>query len=100
MSQLQVCFRKGVQLLSKKHFQSLADQYEDKHALIYGRFRIERITEVMEKFILCGTTPRASPAFSAPIPTAGMNTSGRSPVRGFISVRPAPRNAPCCSPSI
>ena len=44
----------AVQLLFKKHFQSIADQYEDKHALIYGRFRIERITEVVEKFILCG----------------------------------------------
>jgi hypothetical protein len=32
----------------------LADQYEDKHANIYGRFRIERITEVVEKFIFCG----------------------------------------------
>ena len=43
-----------VQLLFKKHFQSSADQYEDKHALIYGRFRIKRITEVVEKFVLCG----------------------------------------------
>ena len=44
----------ALQLLFKKHFQSLADQYEDKHANIYGRFRIERITEVVEKFIFCG----------------------------------------------
>ena len=44
----------AVQTLFKKHFQSIADQYEDKHAIIYGRFRIERITEVVEKFILCG----------------------------------------------
>jgi hypothetical protein len=43
-----------LQRLFKEHFQSLADQYEDKHAMIYGRFRIERITEVVEKFILCG----------------------------------------------
>jgi len=32
--------------------QSFADQYEAKHAIIYGRFRIGRITEVVEKFIL------------------------------------------------
>ncbi len=44
----------AVQLLIKKYFQSIADQYEDKHALIYGRFRIERITEVVDKFIRCG----------------------------------------------
>ncbi|GAH88876.1 unnamed protein product, partial [marine sediment metagenome] len=43
----------AVQLLFKKHFQSIADQYEDKHAIIYGRFRIERIKEVVEKFIPC-----------------------------------------------
>ena len=44
----------AVQLLFKKHFRSFADQYEHKDGLIYGRFRIERITEVVEKFILCG----------------------------------------------
>ena len=43
-----------LQLLFKKYFQSFADQYEAKHAIIYGRFRIEWITEVVEKFILCG----------------------------------------------
>jgi len=44
----------ALQRLFKEHFQSFADQYEAKHAIIYGRFRIERITEVVEKFILCG----------------------------------------------
>ena len=43
-----------LQLQFKKHFQGFADQCEDKHAIIYGRFRIQRITEVVEKFILCG----------------------------------------------
>jgi hypothetical protein len=41
----------ALQLLFKEHFQSLADQYEAKHAIIYGRFRIKRITEVVKKFI-------------------------------------------------
>ena len=36
-----------LQLLFKKHFQGVADQYEAKHSIIYGRFRIERITEVV-----------------------------------------------------
>ena len=44
----------AVQLLFKKHFQSFPEQYEEKYARIYGRFRIKRITEVVEKFILCG----------------------------------------------
>jgi hypothetical protein len=43
-----------LQLLFKKHFQTFADQHEAKHAIIYGRFHIGRITEVVEKFILCG----------------------------------------------
>jgi len=42
-----------LQLLFKKHFQDVADQYEAKHAIIYGRFRIERITEVVGKFLCC-----------------------------------------------
>jgi hypothetical protein len=44
----------ALQLLFKRHFQSIAEQYESKYALVYGRFRIERITEVVEKFVLCG----------------------------------------------
>ncbi len=44
----------AVQLLFKKHFKSFADQYENKYAVIYGcRFRVELITEVVEKFIRC-----------------------------------------------
>jgi len=44
----------AVQLLFKRCFQSIAEQYESKYAVIDGRFRIERITEVVEKFVLCG----------------------------------------------
>jgi hypothetical protein len=43
-----------LQVLFKKHFQRIVEKYEIKYAVIYGRFRIERITEVVEKFILCG----------------------------------------------
>ena len=42
----------AIQLLFKPYFQSIAEQYESKYAVIYGRFRIERITEVVEKFNL------------------------------------------------
>ena len=43
-----------LQLLFKRYFQRIAEQYESKYAIIYGRFRIERITEVVKKFVLCG----------------------------------------------
>ena len=43
----------ALQLLFEKHFQSFADQYEAKYAIVYGRFRIQRITEVVERFVLC-----------------------------------------------
>ena len=45
----------ALQRLFKQHFQSFVYQYEAKHAIIYGRFRIERITEVVEKFIKADT---------------------------------------------
>jgi hypothetical protein len=47
-----------LQILFKKHFQRIAEQYESKFAIIHGRFRIERITEVIEKFIVCGDYSR------------------------------------------
>jgi hypothetical protein len=47
-----------LQILFKKHFQRIVEQYESKFAVIYGRFRIERITEAVEKFILCGDYSR------------------------------------------
>ena len=40
----------ALQILFKKHFQSIAEQYESKYAVIYGRFCIERITEVIGLF--------------------------------------------------
>jgi hypothetical protein len=36
-----------------------AEQYESKYTGIYGRFRIERIAEVVEKFILGGDYSQA-----------------------------------------
>ena len=47
-----------LQILFQKHFQRIAEHYESKYAIIYGRFRIERITEVVEKFIVCGDYSR------------------------------------------
>ena len=86
----------AVQLLFKKHFQNLADRYEEKHATIYGRFRIKRITEVVEKFILCGDYSEGIAESNAPILNADSSISVRSRVNAFTSVRPARRNEHFC----
>ena len=43
-----------LQAIFKEHFQEFADTYEQKYAPTYGRFRLDRITEVVENFISCG----------------------------------------------
>ena len=43
-----------LQTIFKGHFQDFTDVYEEKYAPTYGRFRLERITEVVENFISCG----------------------------------------------
>ncbi len=43
-----------LQTIFKEHFREFAESYEQKYAPAYGRFRIERITEVVENFISCG----------------------------------------------
>ena len=43
-----------LQTIFKQHFQKFADTYEQDYAPTYGRFRLERITEVVENFISCG----------------------------------------------
>ena len=43
-----------LQTIFKGHFQDFADSYEEKYAPTYGRFRLDRITEVVEHFISCG----------------------------------------------
>ncbi|GAH24900.1 unnamed protein product, partial [marine sediment metagenome] len=44
----------ALQPIFKGHFQEFADTYEQKYAPTYGRFRLDRITEVVENFISCG----------------------------------------------
>ena len=43
-----------LQAIFKKHFQEFADTYEQNYAPAHGRFRLERITKVVENFISCG----------------------------------------------
>ncbi len=42
-----------LQTIFKQHFQEFADTYEQDYAPTFGRFRLERITEVVENFISC-----------------------------------------------
>ena len=42
-----------LQTIFKEHFQHFAEDYERKYAPSYARFRLERITEVVENFISC-----------------------------------------------
>ena len=43
-----------LQTIFKEHFEGFKEQYDDKYAKSYGKFRLERITEVVEEFIKCG----------------------------------------------
>ena len=43
-----------LQAIFKEHFQEFTDTYEQDYAPTYGRFRLERIMEVVENFISCG----------------------------------------------
>lgn len=43
-----------LQTIFKGHFQQFAEQYDERYAKIYGRFRLEHISEVVENFLECG----------------------------------------------
>jgi hypothetical protein len=44
----------ALQTIFKKHFDDFKEQYNEKYAKIYGTYRLDRITEVVEEFIKCG----------------------------------------------
>jgi hypothetical protein len=43
-----------LQTIFKNHFDDFKEQYNEKYAKIYGNYRLDRITEVVEEFIKCG----------------------------------------------
>ena len=43
-----------LQQIFKEHFKDFVDNYEEKYSIIYGKFRIDRITEVVDEFLKCG----------------------------------------------
>ena len=82
-----------LQAIFKEHFQEFADTYEQKYAPTCGRFRLDRITEVVENFISCGDhILKVSPASSAPTLNVERNSSVPSVVKAFISALPVHRS--------
>ena len=43
-----------LQALFKDHFAEFREIYDEKYAQIYGNYRTDRITEVVEEFLKCG----------------------------------------------
>ncbi len=43
-----------LQQIFKEHFKDFVDNYEEKYSIIYGKYRLDRITEVVEEFLKCG----------------------------------------------
>jgi len=46
--------RNQLHIIFEKHFEDFCDQYEERYAKKYGRFRFERIQEVGQRFCTCG----------------------------------------------
>ncbi len=46
--------RNQLHTIFEKHFEDFCDRYEERYAKKYGRFRLERIQEVGERFCTCG----------------------------------------------
>lgn len=55
----------------KKHFPEFVDNYEEKYAPEYGKFRIGRIIEVAENFIDCGDYNRGIARIKCTNPECG-----------------------------
>ena len=43
-----------LQTIFRKHFNDFANQYEERYSKIYGKYRLDRITEVVDEFLKCG----------------------------------------------
>jgi hypothetical protein len=64
--------------LFRTHFPQLVARYEAEFAKRLGKFRLERITKAVERFLGCGDYNRASPESSVPTPIAEPTTFGPS----------------------
>jgi len=60
----------SLQRLFRAHFAELVARYEADFGKRLGKFRLQRITQAVERFLGCGDYSRASPESSAPTPAA------------------------------
>ena len=83
------------------------DAYDVLYAHEYGKFRLERISRVVDRFESCATTPRVSPGSSVPIRNADWSSFVLFPAKASTPragkctafAGRARRNALCCSPN-
>jgi hypothetical protein len=69
----------SLQKLFRAHFPDLHARYEADFAKRLGRFRLERISSALERFLDCGDYTQASRVSSAPIPWAAAALARREP---------------------
>ena len=43
-----------LQPIFKKHFTDFTENYDEKYSKAYGKYRLDRITEVVKEFLKCG----------------------------------------------
>ena len=46
--------RNELHTIFDRHFEDFYEQYDEKHAATYGRYRVERIQQIGERFCTCG----------------------------------------------
>ena len=43
-----------LQTIFRKHLNDFANQYEERYSKAYGKYRLDRIAEIVEEFLKCG----------------------------------------------
>ena len=97
----------SLQRLFRAHFAELTARYEVEFAKRLGKFRLERITKAVERFLACGdyrrgvariqcTNPRCKAEYFRPLvrQQGAALREDRSVAASFTSVPPALRSAP------
>jgi hypothetical protein len=82
-----------------RHFGDFCAQYDEKYAATYGRYRLERIQQLGERFTACGDYLQGVARVRCTNPECGLHF-GRSLARDSTSVPPVVENGPSCSRSI
>ena len=67
--------RNVIQTILKNHFSDFEKHYDDHYADKYGKYRIIRIKQAVEKFIECGNYSKGIEESNAPTLNVGMSIS-------------------------